>query len=119
MVMEELASSAGKEREKLAVEQTKYDGNLPQTVGAEGVNNKGLQQAPDSLAKIYHKVLDSNRTAKQGHDAVEWYIELTADYINKLTIASVLFLTNYPWVALWWPPYYFSIRRPSSHSSQQ
>ena len=35
------------------------------------------------------------------------YAAMLADYIHKVTIASVLFFATYPWAALWWPPFYF------------
>lgn len=39
------------------------------------------------------------------------YSSALADYIYKMTTASVLFLTCFPRTALWWPPYYYYYRR--------
>lgn len=42
----------------------------------------------------------------------EWYISATTDFIHKATLATVMFFVSWPWVALFWPPYYF-VRRAS------
>jgi len=40
----------------------------------------------------------------------QWYNSTWADYIYKMTVASVLFFISYPWAAFLWPPYYFMRR---------
>lgn len=46
-----------------------------------------------------------------GGTFIEWYSSILTDYIYKMTIASVLFFITYPWMAFFWPPYYFMGRR--------
>ena len=41
------------------------------------------------------------------YDVVEHYESIMADYVFKMTIATVLFFATFPWAAMFWPPYYY------------
>lgn len=58
---------------------------------------------PIILSDEMHRELD--------HDPfLEWCTSVTIDYMHKLTFVGVLLFVSYPWVALYWPPYYLMRR---------
>jgi hypothetical protein len=109
--MEEIVLDSGKERERLLAELEKYGIILPQTASGTAVDNAVLRRFLDKLGQIYGKA-DLSKKADRTPDPIEWYTQLTADYVYKLTLASVLFFVTFPWMAFWWPPYYFHHYRP-------
>jgi hypothetical protein len=109
--MEEIVLNSGKDRKRLIAELEKYGITLPQPPGGMAVDNAVLEQFLDKLGKIYGAE-DLSRKVDRTPNAIEWYTQLTADYVYKLTLASVLFFVTFPWAALWWPPYYFRHHSP-------
>ena len=111
--MAEIMLDSENKRKKLAAELEKYGIFLPQIPSDIAVDNAVLERFLDRLGKIYGAD-DLTRKADRTPDAIKWYTHVTADYVYRMTLASVLFFVTFPWAALWWPPYYFYYHRPLS-----
>lgn len=92
--------------------------------GVKSIKHNGFEDAV--LEKLMHSLKeneDSNdmQLSKNTNDyyydddVLRQYSSTLADYIYKMTSASVLFLMCFPWTALWWPPYYYYYRRYSAN----
>jgi len=103
--MEEVLLPGEKDRKILLAELEKYGVILPLTE-RDTMDISVLRKLVDSL-KDSPLRYSAN---KDPVDAFEWYRAM-ADYIGKLTIASVLFFCINPWAALWWPHFYFYRQR--------
>lgn len=85
--------------------------------GIQSRAGPSLEVPEHTLENLLQEVKNKKATS---NSLLNWFMDLydsmIVDYYTKLTLATVVFFSSFPWAAFFWPPYYYYRGKSDNHT---